>query len=65
MKINMNVEVIERDGVEALLVNDRWEIDEGGAVWDRQHKKEIPAWIFEIRDFCLKHQKKMNRSLSW
>lgn len=37
------------------IINDRWEIyKKDGCVYDTKKAKDIPQWIFKIRDILLK-----------
>lgn len=53
----MTTKLIENNQV--LVINDRWEIDTTGTIYDTYPAKNIPQWIFEFKDFILKHKKTM------
>ena len=43
----------------SYLIKDRWEIYQDGVIYDTKCAKDIPQWIFELRDFILENYEKM------
>lgn len=56
--------IVGTDGVSCLLVNNRYQIYlDDGSVYDTVHAKDIPQYVFNIRDRAMKnakHDKKTN-----
>lgn len=52
----MNIKIIKSKNKkeEGILINNRWQMDLDGVVYDTKEVKDIPQWIFDFRDFCIK-----------
>ena len=45
------------------LIKKRWTIYSDGVIYDTEKAKDIPQWIFELRDFILENYKEMKYQL--
>ena len=41
------------------VIKERWAIYQDGTIYDTDKAKDIPQWIFELRDFILENYKEM------
>ena len=48
-----------------ILINDRYKMYNDGVIYDTKEAKDIPQWIFELRDFILENYDDMKGQISF
>lgn len=46
-----------------FIINNRYSIYQDGVIYDTEKAKDIPQWIFELRDFILESYEEMKHQI--